>query len=655
MHSATRFVWAATFSVLLAVSVCAAEYRFVDDEPEVKDRVARISFINGDVQIKRLDTDQWEKAVLNLPIVQGDELTTGPNSRFEIQFGAYSHLRVSESAIVKVTSLSDNLIALGLPEGSASVTLTRFDIANEAFEIDAPRTTLAIQKAGRYRIDSGHINDQSIRISVNQEGESRVYSSNTGFTLREGRSAKIYIDGNLAGEWETGDTTRFIDDFDKWSYDRDATIAKRQGQAYYGKYYDTDIYAADDLNDNGEWINTRDYGYVWRPYQNAVSGYTDWSPYRYGAWRWVPSYGWSWVNDEPWGWATYHHGRWIWYNGGWYWAPYGYYRTSRSWWFPALVVLQQFNRSICWYPLPYNHRFYNYNGRYHRDRNQRNWNNAPGQKDEGPNTLKRGVATTVPNTGVITVPIDDFGKGRVRHSSLPGETARTILAKMPTTQDELPILPSIGDISSKVSDEIRVIKPRGTTPIVATRVGAAKRDQGEPLDKVLYDKILLGNRPPVVTKTDEVSEPPQPPGQRDTPPIGAVRRSAAKAAEPQRTIIPMPSNDSPGQKSEPQNDAPKQDVPIYAPSRRNVRPPQKDEPRAEPTKRDAPVNSSPRRSEPSPQRSEPSNDEPRKSDPPPQKSEQRSEPSKRSDPPPQKSETPRSEPSKQSEAPTKKP
>ena len=67
MHSARRFGWAAVFSLLFVIAVGAAEYRFEDEEPEVKDRVARISFITGDVQIKRSDNDQWEKAVLNLP------------------------------------------------------------------------------------------------------------------------------------------------------------------------------------------------------------------------------------------------------------------------------------------------------------------------------------------------------------------------------------------------------------------------------------------------------------------------------------------------------------------------------------------------------------------------------------------------------------
>jgi len=34
-----------------------------------------------------------------------------------------------------------------------------------------------------------------------------------------------------------------------------------------------------------------------------------------------PFYGWTWVDTAPWGWAPYHHGRWVFVNGFWEWAP----------------------------------------------------------------------------------------------------------------------------------------------------------------------------------------------------------------------------------------------------------------------------------------------------------------------------------------------
>ena len=51
------------------------------DVPDATSRVARISFIRGDVQIRRVGSTDWEKATLNLPIIEGDELATSAGSR----------------------------------------------------------------------------------------------------------------------------------------------------------------------------------------------------------------------------------------------------------------------------------------------------------------------------------------------------------------------------------------------------------------------------------------------------------------------------------------------------------------------------------------------------------------------------------------------
>jgi len=646
MHSARRILFAGLCVISVTLVARAAEYRFDDSVPEVTDRVARISFIRGDVQIKHADSDQWEKAVLNLPVIEGDELTTGPDSRFEIQFNTSAHLRVAANSYLKISSLKDDGIAASLPEGSLSVTLTKFDSDKEFFEIDGPRTTVSIQKPGRYRIDSGKAGDQDIRVSVADKGEARVYSSNSGFTLRNDRSALIHIDGALAGEWETGDTARYVDEFDQWSTDRDVVIAKRIDSAYYGKYYDQDIYGADELTDYGSWVHTRDYGYIWRPFRNSTINYVDWSPYRYGHWRWLPAYGWTWVNDEPWGWATYHHGRWIWYNGGWYWSPYSYYRQHRSWWYPALVVLRVINQSVCWYPLPYQYAYYDFNWRHHWDRRDRQ--HQPGGPVAGPvprptpplqnsEPIPREpqrpiipVGSAPPDVGVISVPIDDFGRGTRGYKKVPVSDARGIVAKVPTEPSELQRLPVMGDINAKIGSDIRVDKPRELPADMSTRIGAAKRDPGEPLDKGLRDKIVYGNRPAVMPRTtsDDVKAPSD---RKTIPPTGAVERPVTK---PGNVTVREPQRDDTVVKGIPRTTPSVDDTPRKIQLPKNDPPPAK-EPRSEPRQKDPPVTKEPARVEP-----------PKRSDSPPQKEQPRNDPPKKSDPPPQKS-----EPSKPADSP----
>ena len=60
----------------------------------------------------------------------------------------------------------------------------------------------------------------------------------------------------------------------------------------------------DDLSPYGNWIESPDYGYVWRP---RINGFTPYSTNGY----WVlTDYGWTWVSGYSWGWAPFHYGRW---------------------------------------------------------------------------------------------------------------------------------------------------------------------------------------------------------------------------------------------------------------------------------------------------------------------------------------------------------
>ncbi len=97
----------------------------------------------------------------------------------------------------------------------------------------------------------------------------------------------------------------------------------------------------DQLGDQGSWIQTDDYGYVFQP--NVTD--SDWQPYSDGSW--VDSdAGFTWVSDEPWGWATYHYGRWANIEGiGWVWVP-GYR------WAPAWVSWRYGGGYCGWAPLP---------------------------------------------------------------------------------------------------------------------------------------------------------------------------------------------------------------------------------------------------------------------------------------------------------------
>ncbi len=615
----------------LALSISATPPGADDDVPEITARVARISFLQGSAQLKRSDGTAWESAKLNLPIVEGDEISVGPDSLVELQLDTRTHVRLNERSFLRVVTLQDGRLAFSLPEGSMIVRLSEFDPQTQFVEMDAPQTTVAVQKAGIYRIDAGREEASGVRITVMEHGEARVYSSNAGFNVRSGRSAFLTLSGSMSGEWDTADASKFADDFDTWSLNRDSEIAKLLQDAHYDQYYDRDIYGAEDLSQHGEWIHTRKYGYVWKPFSSSLNSYSNWSPYRYGEWRWLSPYGWTWVNDEPWGWATYHHGRWVYDMGAWYWTPYGANRYARSWWYPALVYMNVYNSNIYWYPLPYSYSYYDYNyycGGWGRPRPHRPYRPQPNPAQPTPipggvrpGTMDPDALDSNPPPGSVTttqVTALNMAK-QYRPASEAITKAAVIRSESPS--EPVKVLPTSADSRRMMASDSRVSKPSVSLPGDATmKTGAVTRMPGKAADPELRRSRIYGDRPPVSVPT--AGEPVRT-ASPETRKTGAVERPVLTPTQPVR----VPRSDT--TRSEPVR------VPVYTPPATTSRPsepvrvPRNDTPRSEPVR--APRNDTPR-SEPV---RAPRNDTPR------------SEPARapRNDPPPQKSDSAKPSPS----------
>ena len=657
MRLEKKFLWVFLLLPLLLTNIGSA---FASDDtddytPDVTARVARIGFLRGEAQIRHADGD-WERAAQNLPVVEGDEITTDSNSRLEIQFNKDNYLRLSENAYLKVTTLRDDGIALSLPNGTLSLRVLNFNKDRTFFEIDAPQSTVAVQKAGMYRIDAGNRNETKVRVTVTDDGQARIYSDNSGFTLRSGRSSELQIGGNYAGEWDTNDASRYTDDFDSWALQRDAVIAKRLRDAYYDQYYDRDIYGAEDLSDYGEWIHTNKYGYVWKPYRTAVSSYSDWSPYRYGQWRWIPPYGWTWVNDEPWGWATYHYGRWV-YDNGWYWSPYEQHRARRSWWSPALVFVTYVANNICWYPLPYDYGYYNYNHSTYNDRRRYNTtiiNNTtvivnptqttPGGSLAGTLRGPGQPSLRVPPSGVVGVPISEFGRGNRDFRPVPPEISKKVLSETPSDKINPPLLPTMRDLNGKVGREIRAEPPQIERVEKQVKTGAMERQIGAQMDEKLRTERIYGDRPPVEQrqKTEIKSGDDMNPPVRDTGAVKRAPRSVFKQEDnnsdtkisPEREMSPPIRStggksentdyNKPVRKQRSEDNEIRPSPPTYQPPRKERRE-EEPSPRYDPPKREQ---------NPSPPRYDP----PKREEAPPRREQSPPQPQPKSEPPPRKSE-----------------
>ena len=535
-----------SLAVFILFSFVSAQ-DFQDYEPEVSARVARVKILIGEASILRKEARDWEKVVTNLPLVEGDEIVLENDSRMEIQLDSWNFIRLDGKARMKMTTLNEDGVAVSLIAGSMSVRIGKMDGDGKFFEMDAPGTTISVQKTGLFDLDSTDSVAGRVRLSVSDDGEARVYSETSGFTIRSGRSATLFLVGARKGEWDLADFSGTRNDFSKWVASRDQLIAKKLEGAYFDRYYDTDFYGADDLNDYGTWVDTSDYGTVWRPHRTTTRVYADWSPYRYGHWRWIPPYGWTWVNDEPWGWVTYHHGRWVFISGYWHWAPYPHpsYRWKRSWWKPAFVSFYYYGGSVCWYPLPYYSRYNDFNRIHYsrwsnrsfarnsrrRPRNVINIVNVP--RDTSPRREQ------VPNRGVIVVDKDRFGRttrpGRNGDDDVMRRINSTIAA------EGLPVIPEMDVPERRDGSDIISRRPSDVGRSLP-RIGATERTDDSPVDSRLRRGRIFGDRTPL--EVPERTMPVDETTPEVTPPRGQ-RPGTGVVARPERT----PEGESPRRNS----------------------------------------------------------------------------------------------------------
>lgn len=492
LSAANPNIFAATNNTSTATVAATSAFDEAEDDAGYEEtaRVVRVSMMRGDVSLRRAGSKNWEKASLNLPLVEGDRLATGADARLEIQIDARNFVRLGEYATLDIITLRDEGVALSVPEGTATLRLANFDSEREYFEIDAPKTTLAAEQKGSYRLDVAQ--NGNVRVTVRDGGRARLYSETSGFTLRDGRTAElVYAAGATDGDWELS-AARSDDQWDTFVDERERYLASRLRYDRRDRYYDNYVWGAEELDAYGEWVSSGEYGYVWRPHVTVINNYHDWAPYRYGHWRWVSPYGWTWVGDEPWGWAPYHYGRWVYYNNNWCWAPRGYaHYGRRSYWRPALVAFVSFGDSydsnVCWYPLGYH------------------------QRDPRSNFFRRSLNRTIdqqrlanldrinPNSqrAVTTMQARQFARGMVRGQAATKELAMRAVSTEPV-RGRLPIRP--------VEDDLRTASGGGLTPVVRERKGDALviRNPTDPTRVLVERKTGAGVRQPGFALDEEL-------------------------------------------------------------------------------------------------------------------------------------------------------
>src|ERR1700686_4298975 len=264
---------ASFLSIALAVALFAPQ-RAAADEDDPPSRVARLSYAQGSVSFNPGGTDDWVSAVVNRPITTGDKLWTDNGARAELHIGSAA-IRLSGNTGFSFLNLDDRMAQIRLTEGTLDVRVRRLE-QDETFEIDTPNLAFSILRPGNYKINVNEAGDATV--VVVRDGEGEVTGGGSAYTIHPRET------GTFAGiDQLDADIQSFgydDDDFDRWSRDRD----RREDRSQSTRYVSSDVIGYEDLDDNGGWRPTAEYGTVWFPHTTIVG----WAPYRYGHWGWVP-------------------------------------------------------------------------------------------------------------------------------------------------------------------------------------------------------------------------------------------------------------------------------------------------------------------------------------------------------------------------------
>ncbi|PYU04969.1 MAG: hypothetical protein DMG33_12440 [Acidobacteria bacterium] len=283
-----------------------APQRAVADQDDPPGRVARLSYMHGEVSFQPAGTDEWVSAVVNRPLTTGDKLWTDKDARGELHIGSAA-IRLRGETGFSFLNLNDNIAQIRLNEGSIAIHLRHLD-DDETFEIDTPNLAFNLLRPGDYRLDVSEEGDTTV-VTI-RAGEGEVTGGGQAFTVHSDQRAVFSGTDQLVPDI---DTIAGYDDFDNWCRNRD----RREERSESARYVSRDVIGYEDLDEYGSWRPARGYGYVWVPRATVA----DWAPYRYGHWVWVSPWGWTWVDDEPWGFAPFHYGRWVFVTGSWCWVP----------------------------------------------------------------------------------------------------------------------------------------------------------------------------------------------------------------------------------------------------------------------------------------------------------------------------------------------
>ncbi len=297
-------------------------------------RYARVGDFDGAVEVQLQAADEWQPVRRNMPLRELSWLRTSGASRVEVELDDGNVLRLGPDSLAELSdytrlSSGQRVTVISLDHGLAY--FTGAAEGNDAVVLAAPGAQVSVRQGVRLRLEA---RDPWSMVAA-ADGTARFSSPSAEFDLTAGQMVKL----------DPAHAARFFlyreipsRETDRWSGERDKVLLSSTSAAHVPGLG----YGLADLDAYGVWIQTAEFGAIWKP--KAAAG---WAPFRNGEWLWYDGLGYTWIGDDPWGWLPYHYGRWMQQEGaGWSWAP-----GQSDVFLPGEVYWLKSARLVGWGPL----------------------------------------------------------------------------------------------------------------------------------------------------------------------------------------------------------------------------------------------------------------------------------------------------------------
>ena len=194
--------------MLATVAVLVAAFLVVSASAESKARIVRLSEVQGTVQIDRATGDGFDKAFINLPVIEGSRLKTGKDGRAEVEFEDGSALRLAPGSEVEFTRLAlgddgQKLSTVQLVSGTLYANLRpkrSGEKAGDQFALNFAHESVTVAGAAHFRVELDGASKATLAVF---KGKVSATSPSGEFEVAEKHSATIDVAKDDPAEKDT--------------------------------------------------------------------------------------------------------------------------------------------------------------------------------------------------------------------------------------------------------------------------------------------------------------------------------------------------------------------------------------------------------------------------------------------------------------------